>query len=197
MRLHFIAQAFFGMVLLLAITSCGAARTAGPDPEGRNIVAAEAAYDKAVKAMDAADNEVAEKYLRAAIAADLYHGPAHNNLGIIFLERGDLYAAAEEFEWARKLLPGHPEPRVNLAIALYRGGRADEAFTAASGALEQRPGHLGAMQIRAWLCRAEGLEHAEVRDDLEAIALRSSDSQWKTWAQLQLAGLGDRPKAVP
>ena len=33
----------------------------------------------------------------------------HGNLGVLYLNRGELYEAASEFEWARRLLPGHPD----------------------------------------------------------------------------------------
>ena len=64
------------------------------------------------------DPKRAETLLRRALDEDLFFGPAHNNLGVIHLERGELYEAANEFEWARKLMPGHPDPRLNLAITL-------------------------------------------------------------------------------
>jgi hypothetical protein len=44
------------------------------------------------------DSYAAEALLRQALAADLYHGPAHNNLGTLLLEQGKLYEAAGEFE---------------------------------------------------------------------------------------------------
>jgi len=62
----------------------------------------------------------AESILRQALAADLFHGPAHNNLGVLMLNSSPprLYEAAHEFEWAGKLMPGHPDPRHNLAMTL-------------------------------------------------------------------------------
>jgi len=72
--------------------------------------------------------ERAEALLRQALVADLFYGPAHNNLGVVYLERGDLYAAANEFEWARKLMPGHPDPRTNLPLTLERTGLEDRAL---------------------------------------------------------------------
>lgn len=93
----------------------------------------------------------AERLLREALAADLYHGPAHNNLGVIFLEQGKLYEAAHEFEWAGKLMPGHPDPRVNLALVLERAGRIDEAMDAYATALEAYPNHLPTIQALARL----------------------------------------------
>jgi hypothetical protein len=49
-----------------------------------------------------------------ALSADLFFGLAHNNLGVLYLKEDKLYEAANEFEWARKLMPGHPDPRMNL-----------------------------------------------------------------------------------
>lgn len=43
---------------------------------------------------------------------------------------GWLHKAASEFEWARKLMPGYPDPRLNLAMTLEEAGRIDEASEA-------------------------------------------------------------------
>ena len=64
------------------------------------------------------DPAKAEELFRESLTRDLFYGPAHNNLGVLYLKQQKLYEAANEFEWARKLMPGHPDPRVNLAITL-------------------------------------------------------------------------------
>jgi Tfp pilus assembly protein PilF len=132
----------------------------------------------------ATDPARAERLLRDALAADLYHGPAHNNLGVIYLDRGQLYEAANEFEWARKLMPGHPDPRLNLALTLERGGRIDEALTTFDAALEVYPGHLPTIMAltRAQL-RHERPDH-RTDDFLDDIALRG-DETWRHWATMQ------------
>src|SRR5215210_7405323 len=66
--------------------------------------------------MIATDPVKAEELLRLALAADLFYGPAHNDLGVLMLRKSLLFEAANEFEWARKLMPGHPDPRMNLAL---------------------------------------------------------------------------------
>lgn len=129
------------------------------------------------------DPERAERLLREALGCDLFHGPAHNNLGVILLGRGQLYEAANEFEWARKLMPGHPDPRINLALVFEQAGRVDDALASYRSAAEVHPGHLPAIQ---------GLARLQVRvrsDDpgldglLEEIALRSDDPVWRLWAE--------------
>ncbi len=71
----------------------------------------------------------AEKLLREALVGDLYHGPAHNNLGAAYLKQRKLYEGAGEFEWTSKLMFGHPDPRMNLAFTLERAGRTDETIS--------------------------------------------------------------------
>jgi len=90
----------------------------------------------------------AEELLRQALVADLFYGPAHNNLGVVCLERGDLYASASEFEWARKLMPGHPDPRTNLD---QPGADAGEGRPGGQGArgVRRRPGGLRGLHAGA------------------------------------------------
>lgn len=168
---------------VLLFAACGQTRgpyvSAGGMP--RDIVKAEALYQEAVTSIDKNDQD-AEKLLRKALSFDLYHGSAHNNLGVLLLRQGLPYEAAGEFEWARKLLPGHPEPRINLAIVLAQGGRSSDALDAARSALEVRPGHLPALQAIAWIQFSEGLADAKTLDDLDAIASRSDDPAWREWA---------------
>ena len=103
-------------------TSCRSTSSAHPylaDEAPRETVRAEALFHEAGDLIEY-DSDSAVTLLREALAADIFHGPAHNNLGVIFLERGELYEAAHEFEWARKLMPGHPDPRINLALSWGR-----------------------------------------------------------------------------
>lgn len=126
----------------------------------------------------------AERLVREALGADLYHGPAHNNLGVIYLAQGRLYEAAGEFEWAKKLMPGHPDPRVNLAMVLEQAGRSDDALAAYSAALETRPGYLPAMQGLARLQVRTGRTDARTLDLLDEIAMQAEDAAWRDWARL-------------
>ncbi len=51
------------------------------------------------------------------------------NLGTQLLLKGDLYATSEEFPWASKLLHGHPDPRMHLALTLEIAGWTDDALS--------------------------------------------------------------------
>ena len=185
---------------LLQAALAGLAACAGPKAAVGPYTAAETARRSTAEAerltKAAADlvlerPEEAERLLRRALGEDLFFGPAHNNLGVIFLERGELYAAASEFEWARKLMPGHPGPRLNLAITLDRAGRAEEARAAYTATLEVYPGHLGAIQGLARLAVRSGERAPPLTQWLARIALEGETAQWRTWAARQAASGGD------
>ena len=131
---------------------------------------------------------------------------AHNNLGVLFLKQNKLYEAAGEFEWARKLLPGHPDPRLNLSLTLESAGRYDQAADHARTALQIHPGHIASLQQLARLelmhpdrpktamAGSSSSERtpdarAELRANLSEIAMRGESEAWKDWARLQLVKL--------
>jgi Flp pilus assembly protein TadD len=133
------------------------------------------------------DPAKAESLLREALAADLYCGPAHNNLGVLYLKQQKLYEAAAEFEWARRLMPGHPDPRMNLAMTLEAAGRSVDALDAYATALEVYPDHLPTMQAMTSLQLRTGKSDHRTHHMLREIALRGESDTWKSWARTQLA----------
>lgn len=133
------------------------------------------------------DAEKAESILREALAADLYHGPSHNNLGVVFLQQGKLYDAAGEFEWARKLMPGHPDPRMNLALVFESAGHTDDALAGYATALEVYPEHLPTIQALTRLQVRSGRQDDRTSEYLKTVAFRGENPEWRDWARLQLA----------
>jgi Tfp pilus assembly protein PilF len=155
----------------------------GRDPAGSQRLAQEA-----IKIV-ATDPARAETLLREALNADLYNGPAHNNLGALYLSQGKLYEAAGEFEWARKLMPGHPDPRLNLALVLERAGRTDEALATYTTALEVYPEHIPTMQALTRLQLRAGRTDDRTARMLDEVALRGETPAWRDWAKFQRARL--------
>jgi Flp pilus assembly protein TadD len=153
-----------------------------PAESARNPVEADRLSRQAADAIDRGELDRAEELLRRALAHDLYWGPAHNNLGVVFLERGQLYEAANEFEWARKLMPSEPDPRVNLGICLERAGRIEDAMASFDAALQVSPEHLPAIQGAALLAVRLGREEPRLAAWLSVIAQRS-DGAWPQWAR--------------
>ena len=155
-----------------------------PHEGARNPLRAQELTQQAAELLD--DNpEKAERRLREALRADLYHGPAHNNLGVVYLTQSKLYEAANEFEWARKLMPGHPDPRMNLALTLERAGRIDQALATYGTALEVYPNHLPTIQALARLQLRHSRPDDRTPGFLQEIALRS-EPDWQQWARQQM-----------
>ena len=181
------ATALTAIGLALATNSgCGASRNVYTAPaEGRRDTVKAQRLNQRAADLITTDPDESERLLREALAADLYYGPAHNNLGVVYLTRGSLYEAAHEFEWARKLLPGDPDPRLNLAITLEQAGRIDDAINTYQTALDVRPEHLPTIEALA-RCRVINKQRTvETVQLLKTIALRSSPT-WRDWAHRQL-----------
>jgi Tfp pilus assembly protein PilF len=172
--------------IALLLAGCRAASGSGPytpaEQAARNTVRAQELSSKAADLLDG-DPEAAERLLREALGADLFFGPAHNNLGVLYLKEGKLYEAAGEFEWARKLMPGHPDPRMNLALTLEQAGQVDEAIQTYRTALEVYPGHIATVQAVARLEVTSGKRSEELAGWLDEIAMRGESEQWRTWAR--------------
>ena len=171
--------------LLIGLPGC-ASSPRQPSPytslseDTRNTVEAERLHREAAALMGT-DPEQAEALLREALTADLFYGPAHNNLGVLHLRAGRLYDAAGEFEWACKLMPGRPDPRVNLALVLESAGRTHDAIDAYATALEIAPGYLPAIQGMASLQLRTGNADHRTQGLLDEIAMRG-DPSWRRWA---------------
>lgn len=173
--------------VLALLVGCQAAQSGPYEPasEGaRNTVRAQELSSKAADLIND-DPERAGDLLREALSADLFYGPAHNNLGVLYLKEGKLYEAANEFEWARKLMPGHPDPRMNLALTLEKAGQVDEAIRTYETALEVYPGHVPTLQALALLRTKKGGDVP--REALETISLHGETKEWRRWAAQTLA----------
>ena len=173
------------IAVLLGLGACRSNAPAGPyNPPreaARNPVIAERLNREAADLIES-DPARAEELLRQALSHDLFFGPAHNNLGVVFLAGGKLYEAASEFEWAKKLLPDSPDPRVNLALCLERAARVDAAIESYEAALAVLPDYLPAVQGLACLTLKSGRDDERLGHWLDDIAMRGDDASWREWA---------------
>ncbi|QDV40318.1 Tetratricopeptide repeat protein [Stieleria neptunia] len=129
----------------------------------------------------------AAKQFREAVEADETYGPAHNNLGLMHYEQGNLYQAVMAFEQARDYLPGDPAVVYNLALALEAAGRTGEAielYYTANAMDRANPLYLGNLvRLRVRLG-----EHDDVLvQQLQDLALIETRPDWRRWADTQLA----------
>tara|TARA_E500000318_G_scaffold8683_5_gene8110 strand:- start:2627 stop:3190 length:564 start_codon:yes stop_codon:yes gene_type:complete len=181
----------FTLFLVSTLPLCSCTTGSGPyhhaDPQRRDTAKAERLTREAADWIET-NPITAEKLLREALAEDIYYGPAHNNLGVLFIDQGRLYQAAAEFEWARKLMPGNPEPRLNLGLTLEHGGRIDEAIQSYEAALALTPEHLDSVQALVRCQIRYNLLDSQVADRLKIIAMRGTP-EWSSWARQRLLEL--------
>ena len=178
------------LVAALLLGGCAAPPSSSPytvqDADHRDPRRADELNTRAADLIDP-DPAQAEALLREALTADLYHGPAHNNLGTLYLSQGKLYEAAGEFEWARKLLPGHPDPRHNLALTFELAGRYDDALATYAAALDVYPEHLPTIQAMVRLQVRASRADERTAAMLDTVAMRGETNEWREWARVERA----------
>jgi len=79
-----------------------------------------------------------------ALAVTKDNWTAHNNLGGLFSEKGQLDLAIAQFEATLRIRPGFAEGHYNMALALDRSGRRDEAIAQYREALRLEPNYADA-----------------------------------------------------
>jgi Tfp pilus assembly protein PilF len=154
--------------------------------------AAAAARHNALAAgmLETGDYPAAEAELKAALAADVMCGPAHNNLGKVYYHQHKFYLAAWEFQYAMKLMPNVPEPRNNLGLVFESAGKLDDAVASYDEAMRLEPDNV---QFIGNLARARvrrGDRDGSVRELLGKLVLRETRPDWADWARGQLSTMG-------
>jgi len=181
------------LLAILVLATCGCQATAVTDgakaPGPTNTERALDLERSGVAFLAEGKNAQAQSAFEQAIAVDPGCGPAHNNLGKIYLGQQRFYQAAWEFESARKLLPTRPEPENNLGMVFERTGKIDLAvdhYTKAHGLAPDQCEILGNL-VRARIRRGD--RDATLKDLLSQLVLRESRPDWLAWAKEKLATL--------
>ena len=140
---------------------------------------------QAFERIEDSDFDGAEEVLKKAIAADPLYGPAHNDLGLVYFHREDLYNAAWEFENASKLMPRQAPPVNNLGLVLEKGAKLTDAEKSFATALEldaENTEYAGNYaRIRIKLNQRDPL----TKKLLELIIMKDHRPQWVSWAREQ------------
>lgn len=129
----------------------------------------------------------AEELFRQSLAEDIDYGPAHNNLGQIYLCRNELYLAAWEFEFASNLMPDRPECLVNLGLVYEKANRLQDAATYYESALEIQPAHVTAIANLARVDIKMDADKERTRGLLQQLVMMDRRPQWNRWARDMLA----------
>ncbi len=138
---------------------------------------------QAAKALEKGHVAKAEQHLQEALIADVSYGPAHNNLGKIYLSQEKHYLAAWEFEFARRTMPEVPEPLNNLGLVYEAVGRMEEALVYYESAYTLRPtsgefiGNLARVRLRM------DEQDPLVPQLLEELIFYDTRPEWVRWAR--------------
>src|ERR1700677_458037 len=114
-----IAQFSIILIFAMGFSACTSSSQSTSDSHYQTIVKdphrdtdlARKLTDQASSLIDHNKFTEAEADLHKALDADVMYGPAHNNLGTVYLHQDNLYLAAWEFQYAAKLMPYQPQPK--------------------------------------------------------------------------------------
>lgn len=136
-----------------------------------------------LRAFEAGKLPKAEELFTRALEVDVSFGPAHNNLGQIFLARHQLYLAAWEFEYASNLMPELVEPIINQGLAYETGERLQRAEEYYQRAYEHTPMHPVAIASLARVRIKLDRDPQEIAFLLDELILHDSRQEWVQWAK--------------
>jgi len=193
-------HARLALLMLIPLAACGCrASRSGPtddymtvagDPR-RDTETARRHNARAVGLIGDDKLDDAERELKAALRADLFFGPAHNNLGNVYYRTRRYYLAAWEFQYAARLMPGKIEPRNNLGLVFEAVGRLDDAARWYDTALELSPESVEATANLARVRVRQGDKDDTTRELLGRVVMRDPRPEWSEWARKQLALMGE------
>ncbi len=166
------------------------------DPITEQRVLAMYMNNKSAEALARGRVDDAYWWTRAAVAADPSFVDAYNTLGAVYLRRGLAAPAEAALRATLARRSQHGPALANLALALRRQGRDDEA-----AAVDVRLQRLRAASPFAAFQQArqafDAGDYAQARDLLERVLRVSNDyHEFHFWLALSYLRLGDRDRAV-
>lgn len=170
----------------------GPYRTVRAEPR-RDTDAAKIANQAGLDHLAKGELDKAAEAFGRALTADVEFGPAHNNLGLVYLKQKDWYTAAREFDFACKLMPRRAEPRGNLGLVYEEAGETDRAVTYYREAISLDGDNVRfrANLVRALMIRGERTD--EVRKLLQQVIEKDARVEWQVWAKQQLSLMRNKP----
>lgn len=150
-------------------------------------------FRKALKAEREGKTEEAIRYYHKALQIAPSFYPAHNQLGVAFLQHQDFAAAQAEFEEVIKLNQADTNAYFNLGNVFLLTNRVDDALSVLEEGLRKQPNSgLGKFLLGSAYCRAGRLPEAE-RALLDAVTLDATLGN----AHLELVNVYLRQKRTP
>lgn len=121
--------------------AAAASAAAAPAPKAPVPVAAQRAFDDALRAMRAGRTEDAERGFKALVQSNPELGGPHANLGVIYRQGGKFDESIAALERATKASPDQPAYFNQLGISYRHAGQFAKARSAYERAIELDPNH--------------------------------------------------------
>ena len=86
-----------------------------------------------------------------AVSVDHNHAESFNNLGVLELRNGGIFAAKSNFSVSQKLAPYMFEAFFNAALVTYKLGDYQESYRLVKSSLEAYPDHFYSKEVRRHL----------------------------------------------
>ncbi len=157
--------------------------TTQPPADGAFNERAKHLNSKGLRAFETGHLIKAEELFREALDVDVSFGPAHNNLGQIYLARHQLYLAAWEFEYAASLMPELAEPIINEGLAYETGERLDRAAEFYQLAYNRHPTHPIAIASLVRVRIKQDASADEIGFLLDELIMHDGRQEWVAWAK--------------
>ena len=153
-------------------------------------------FEAALSSQRAGDFEGALLHYRALLESNEFNAKVHNNLGLLYHERGLTYEADQAFQRALAIDPRYAKAHNNLGVARLRQGRNDEAAAAFRTALRLDPTNVESLVNLALALKGAGRVEEARETFLQALAMNGSSAPGHYNLALLYEETGDIFRAV-
>ena len=153
-------------------------------------------FEVALSSQRAGDFESALLHYRALLESNEFNAKVHNNLGLLYHERGLTYEADRAFQRALAIDPRYAKAYNNLGVARLRQGRNDEAAAAFRTALRLDPTNVESLVNLALALKGAGRVEEARETFLQALAMNGSSAPGHYNLALLYEETGDISRAV-
>ena len=153
-------------------------------------------FEAALSSQRAGDFESALLHYQALLESNEFNAKVHNNLGLLYHERGLTYEADHAFQRALAIDPRYVKAHNNLGVARLRQGRNDEATAAFRTALRLDPTNVESLVNLALALKGAGRVEEARETLLQALTMNGYSAPGHYNLALLYEQTGDISRAV-
>ena len=153
-------------------------------------------FEAALSSQRAGDFESALLHYQALLQSNEFNAKVHNNLGLLYHERGLTYEADQAFQRALAIDPRYAKAHNNLGVARLRQGRNDEAAAAFRTALRLDPTNVESLVNLALALKGAGRVEEARETFLQALTMNGYSAPGHYNLALLYEETGDISRAV-